>query len=956
MSKTVAFASVLLAAAFSVSAVGCGSCAGASAPTLLVPDAEADAGPDGASDEASCSMGASEAGPTTPEEFIKPPVSCAYVCATLEDCAEVKTPYACQNLGEWGCLPHATSCGDWDGRYPARAKGKCIASAPTGKAVQYAGADPYRAGGRILPDGRRTAPAGAEWIFSEPDLTGGLTTAIAPVPGTSLVLTVDTGPGDHVVRLIDTKLVAGGTSPVVAYVPFAPPSTLNSGITYVAPDLVLVATDDGDIQALTIDTAAGTLALDPTRTITLPPSTDSTGSPAPWYASGITSSPDGTKLAVTGVTEEDLLVYEIGAGSPDFGKLLGQVSLGASETFAAAFDPYDATGSTIYVTMWGTETVVEVDVSDPAAPKVTRKLATGKDPQGIAFLDAKWLVVTNDLGETLSLIDRTSGAVSSVPIATSHPYNGLEPSTVAFDVGSKRLYATLAGYNAVAGYDVDLTRTPPTIVPAGLLGTSWWPGGVTTLDDGSVIVASMQGHGSGPIDMEFTIGNSDISDLMRGGIQTIPKPSSADLAAGEAEVTSDDDVGALTGYPEVTCPEGANDFPVPKTNTLGPSKAIEHVFLILRENKDFDGIFGDFPDVEGQPAYVLKTRPGDMDRIWTNFRELARVFTLSDNYYTDAVYSTQGHVWATYGRTNDFNERTWAISGNGRNARSIPGGGVIPVGEPTEGSLFDWLDDNHVEYDILGEIDGAPKHASKVHPPVDIEYPGGPFQNILFNDDEKACHIAGRARVTCDFGSFVYATITNDHTGGVSPTNPSPETYCAVNDDATGMAIDAITHSPLWASSLVFITEDDPSQGGEHIDSHRTPLVVISPWVKRGYVSQTHIDMASLHKVLAHVFGKPYPNVEVAKAGLPLDMFTSTPDFTPYTYTKRTFPLVCGDASSMAERRLTDSWDWDEADHQPGLDAQVTRWMRGHELDKLPPRLERQVEERWLRRLGARVP
>jgi hypothetical protein len=560
------------------------------------------------------------------------------------------------------------------------------------------------------------------------------------------------------------------------------------------------------------------------------------------------------------------------------------------------------------------------------------------------------MVVTNDLGETLSLIDRAAGTVSTVPIAASHPLNGLEPSTVAFDPGTSRLYATLAGYNAVAAYDVDLTKSPPAVVPAGRLGTSWWPGGITTEPDGSVIVASMQGHGSGPIDMWFTIGDGDISDLMRGGVQRVPTPSSSDLSAGDAAVTASDDVAALPGYPLVTCPAGADDFPVPETNTAGPSKKIEHVFLILRENKDFDGVFGDFPDVNGQPAYTLKQKPGDMDRIWTNLRQLARAFTLSDNYYTDAVYSTQGHVWATYGRTNDFNERTWAISGSGRNARAVPGGGILPVGEPTEGSLFDWLDDNHIAYDILGEVDGSPQHPSTTHPPIDVSYPGGPFQNILYDDDEKACHIAGRARVTCDFGSLVYATITNDHTSGVSPMNPSPETYCAVNDDATGMAIDAISHSPLWASSLIFITEDDPSQGGEHIDSHRTPLVVVSPWVKRGYVSQTHIDMASLHKVMAHVFGKPYPNALVANAGLPLDMFTSTPDYTPYDYTKRTFPLLCGDASTLAEQRLTASWDFDEPDQQPGLDAQVTRWMRGRQEDQLTPRQERGILDRWRRR------
>jgi hypothetical protein len=920
--------------------VGCGSSGGGSGER---PDASTDA-----SDASTCPTGAVDAS-TTPAEFIEVPKSCAYTCP-ITDCFEVKTPYSCPSLGDWACIPHADTCGSFTGSYPAVAPGKCTASAPTAQAVQYAGADPDHAGGRILPDGRRTAPAGSEWIFSEPDLVGGLTTSIATVPGTNYVLTVDTGPGVHAVRLIDTTMIATGSSPVVSYVPFEPPSTLNSGITFITPDLVLVTTDNGNIQALTIDTTAGTLTLDDARSIALPPE-DESGTTTTWYASGISASPDGTTLVVTGVTDDDLLVYDVGAGSPTYGTLLGQVSLGAPWTFAAAFDPFDPTGSTVYVTLWANNAVVEVDVSTPSAPTVTRTFTTEKDPEGMVFLNAQWMVVANDLGETLSFIDRTAaGTVTIVPISTPHPLNGLEPSDVAFDPSTNRLYATLAGYNAVSAYSVDLTETPPAVTPIGRLGTSWWPASVVTMPDGSVVVASMQGHGSGPIDMQFGIGNSDISDLMRGGVQYIPTPTTSDLTQGDATVETDDAVGALSGYPTVSCPAGADDFPIPATNTAGASKEIQHVFLIVRENKDFDGLFGDFTDVEGDSSYILKTKPGDMDHIWTNLRDLARTFTLSDNYYTDAVYSTQGHVWATYGRTNDFNERTWAVSGAGRDALSIPGGGILSVGQPSEGSLFDWLGDNDIEYDILGEIDGSPKVLPINHPPIDYQYPGGPVQDIGFDDDEKACHIAGRARVTCNFGSFVYATLPNDHTFGVSPTNPAPETFCAVNDDATGMAISAITHSPLWASSVIFITEDDPSQGGEHIDAHRTPLVVVSPWVKRGYVSKTHIDMASLHKLFAHVFGKPYPNAIVANAGLPYDMFTSTPNYTPYTYSKRTWPLGCGDQSTLAEQRLTASWDFDEPDEQPGLDAQVTRWMRGKQLETLPPRLEEAVEQRWKRR------
>jgi hypothetical protein len=376
----------------------------------------------------------------------------------------------------------------------------------------------------------------------------------------------------------------------------------------------------------------------------------------------------------------------------------------------------------------------------------------------------------------------------------------------------------------------------------------------------------------------------------------------------------------------VSCPAGADDFPVPPTNTTGPSKLIQHVFFIVRENKGFDALFGDLPNANGDPSYLLKQKTSEMDSIWHNVRDLARTFAASDDYYTDAIYSTQGHVWTTYGRANDFDERTWAVSGSGRNAWAVPGAGVLPVGSPVEGSLFDWLAANHVDYNLLGEICGNPPGVS---PAVDGTYPGGPFQNIGFNDLDKACYTAGRVRVLCNMGSFVYMTLPNDHTFGVSPKNPTPETFCAVNDEATGMMVDAITHSPLWASSVVFITEDDPSQGGEHVDSHRAPLVVVSPWVKRGYVSHTHIDVASLHKLFAHILGKPYNNAIVANSALPLDMFTSSPDFAPFTYTARTWPLACDAAATPQDQKRAAQWSFDEPDEQPGLDSQVTRYMMG---------------------------
>src|SRR5262249_51007699 len=155
--------------------------------------------------------------------------------------------------------------------------------------------------------------------------------------------------------------------------------------------------------------------------------------------------------------------------------------------------------------------------------------------------------------------------------------------------------------------------------------------------------------------------------------------------------------------------------------------------------KTFDSLFGDIPGVDGDPTLMMKATGADMDKVWTNGRKLARTFTVSDNFYSESVQSTQGHHWTTYGRATDFCERTWSD-----NLRPVPLCGVAEVGRAEEGSLFEWLQGNKVQYDILGEIVGNPLVTPAGHNPIDVKYPGGPVQNITYPDVEKACYTAGR--------------------------------------------------------------------------------------------------------------------------------------------------------------------------------------------------------------------
>ncbi len=885
----------------------------------------ADAGP-GVVDAGEDAAEGEDAG--DPFDFSTQPGSCAYTCPS-SSCAELTTPYACPSLGPWAQIPHDTPCPAWDGTNAPIVAGKCAATTPSGDAIASANKTGTPV---ILPDGRRVAPAGKDWLFNEVDVPQSIPVSAILVPGTTFALVVDEAyTSNNAVRVVDTSKIDGVANPTVSYVTFANPSTLNRGIAFVAPGEVYVATDDGNVQALTLNIATGALALDDAHSLTLPASVNDQGQAAHYYVEGLAASPDGTRLVVTSVFDSHLLVFDVNPASPTFGTQLGSLAIGP-QTFGAWFDPHDAAGQFVYVSVLQSSTVLEVDVSTPASPTLSHSYAVDKSPQGVAFLDGRWMAVANDFGDSIALIDRTTKTVTPVPISLEGDgLHGADPTTLAFDATANRLYVTLAGANAIDAWSVNLATTPPTLGLLGQLATAWWPSDVVVLTDGSLVVPNLKGHGNGPYLANLPPDDGDGMAGASGGIQKIPAPTTSDLTAGALAVSANDDVSALAGHSTVTCPAGADDFPVPSTNTSGASKLISHVIFIVRENKAFDGVFGDLPTVNGDPALTAKTTTADLDKLWTNLRDVGRTFALSDNYYTDAELSVQGHQWTTYARTSDYCEREWIEEGYSRSpfASPVPTVAVATYGQPVEGSLFDWLGKNKVPYVVLGEGDGIPAQiAGDPEQHLDSHYPGGLVQSIGYPDNEKACYFAGRERVLCDLGNVTYMTLPNDHCSGVSPTTPSPETMIATNDEATGMVIDAVSHGPLWASSLVIVTEDDPQQGGDHVDHHRTPIVFASPWIKHGYVSKTHMDVPSIAKIVAHVFGIPYPNGVVARAALPLDLFTSTPDYTPYTYTPRQWPLSCGEGATKEQIVATSRWDLSDVDNQPGLDEMVTEWLR----------------------------
>jgi hypothetical protein len=126
--------------------------------------------------------------------------------------------------------------------------------------------------------------------------------------------------------------------------------------------------------------------------------------------------------------------------------------------------------------------------------------------------------------------------------------------------------------------------------------------------------------------------------------------------------------------------------------------------------------------------------------------------------------------------------------------------------------------------------------------------------------------------------------LPNDHGTSERPKAGFPfvESYMADNDLALGRVVEFLSHTPYWKNMLIVVLEDDPQGGVDHIDAHRSPLLLISPHVKRNYVGHVHYSFGSVFKTFWKILNVPYLNQYDATATDLGDMFTDKPDFTPY--------------------------------------------------------------------------
>jgi len=151
--------------------------------------------------------------------------------------------------------------------------------------------------------------------------------------------------------------------------------------------------------------------------------------------------------------------------------------------------------------------------------------------------------------------------------------------------------------------------------------------------------------------------------------------------------------------------------------------------------------------------------------------------------------------------------------------------------------------------------------------------------------------------------NLTFMWLMTDHTGttgvahpssaSASSLEPDPVAQMADNDIAVGRVVDAISHSRFWKSTAIFVDEDDTQNGVDHVDGHRAPTFVISPYSMPG-VDDDYYSQINMVRTVEQILGIKPMNQEDGSAEPMYDAFTADPNFAPYTVQPNQIPLNLG--------------------------------------------------------------
>ena len=645
---------------------------------------------------------------------------------------------------------------------------------------------------------------------------------------------------------------------------------------------------------------------------------------------GIEIDDSGNRLYV--VTKENSSLYIFDLNSK---KLLNKVDLGSE-----AYDCLLSNDKTkLYISLWGAD---KLAIFDLKAQKIISEIQTESHPNEIIqSKSGKFIFVANANDNSVSVINAKTGLVIEVISTSMYPtkLTGSTTNGLALSEDEKTLYVANADNNCLAVFNVS---TPGKSTSMGFIPTGWYPTNVRVagkkifVSNGKGFTSLANPDGPQPIkktdDSGVHLGISAqkevqyIGSLFKGTLSIIDVPTNLQLEAYTKQVYNNTPFNKQTEQ----ISRGLENNPVP--NVQGGKSPIKYVFYVIKENRTYDQVFGDIKKGNGDSTLCIFP-----EKVTPNHHALANEFVLLDNFYVDSEVSADGHDWSMAAYATDYTEKTWPTS-YGNRGGTYDYEGNRKIARPRDGYIWDYAKRAGISYRSYGEFvknDGPRINSLIGHAAINF-----PSYNLNIKDVDRI------SAFKADFDSLLainsvakFNTIRlgNDHTNGQKIGRLTPTAYVADNDLALGLLVEHISNSSIWSESAIFVLEDDAQNGPDHVDAHRSPAFVISPYVKRNSLNSNMYSTSGMLRTMELILGLP-PMSQYDAAAVPMSAcFTNTPDLRPYVAKPANVDLEQRNTVWNKSAERSQNWNFAREDAAPDLDLNEVIWKSVKGEDSIMP-------------------
>ena len=598
------------------------------------------------------------------------------------------------------------------------------------------------------------------------------------------------------------------------------------------------------------------------------------------YPAGIALSPDNKTLYVAENLADSLAVIDLPSG-----KVIQRLATGRYPYGVAV-----APDGTVFVSAWGASTV-SVFKSNGRLLQSVGAIAAGRHPSALLITrDGSRLFATSGSTDRVTVIDTRQGKVIAELLdpAPEGPSEGSTPNALTLSADGTRLFIAEGDNNAIG--IIDLSAKTSGIASAhgddklaGRIPTGWYPSAVVASGD-SLFVANGKGRGAGPNPagpQPVPRAKADPRSTTRGQLSGTVLMTDGARASGEALAQFTARVTRANGWD--------------KARVSASYPPIEHVVYVIKENRTYDQVFGDLTQADGDTSLLFFPRP-----VSPNHHALVERFGIFDRFFVNAEVSPDGHNWSTAAYTTDYLQKTvpqnYSNRGRSYDFEGTNRDQVVDddVAEPGSGYLWNLAQRAGITFRNYGEFvigpgfqpDGSQHAGYKANKPFLVDHTNGAYAGFAMEiPDQKRADVwitdMEKFEREGSMPALEIVRLPNDHTSGARAGSPTPRAYMADNDLALGRMVEALSKTRFWKNSAVFVVEDDAQNGPDHVDSHRSVMMVISPYAAGGvihrFVNTTDV-VATIEELL-----KLGTMSQFDHYGRPLrEIWKSKPDVTPY--------------------------------------------------------------------------